>query len=862
VDEESIFAAALGKASPGEQQAFLAEACGGDLNLRSGVKALLRAHENPDRFLEPRVAGCMLTVDEQPANERPGMMIGPYKLLEQIGEGGMGLVFMAEQTQPVRRRVALKVIKPGMDTRQVIARFEAERQALALMYHPNIAQVFDAGTTASGRPYFVMELVRGVPITEFCDQRRLTTRQRLELFVTVCQAVQHAHQKGIIHRDLKPANVLVTLHDTVAVPKVIDFGIAKATGPQLTEWTLFTNFAQLIGTPLYMSPEQAEMNGLDVDTRSDVYALGVLLYELLSGTTPFENETLKKVGYDEMRRIIREEEPPTPSQRLGTLGVKACSTVSERRGVDGRRLGQVLRGELDWIVMKALEKDRNHRYESASAFAADVQRYLNDEAVAACPPSASYRLRKYVRRNRRPLVMAGVVAAALITATAVSIWQAARATEAQHQAEADRDRAQTAEGQAKTNLERAREAEKHATTEAAIARAVNDFLQGDLLGQVMSVPEFSEASAGNPHLTVREALDRAAAKIGDRFPDQPLVEAAIRMTIGVAYIRLYWTGNGLAVPHLVRALELRRDHLGPDHPDTLASMERLSVAYQFVGRHREGIDLCQRRLEIGKATLGPDHPETLAFTQSLASAYHDAGQWDLSVPLLEQLLDKRRTICGPTHPATLNTMHFLAMNYTEVGRFQESMALHAKVLYSLDAKYGPRHESTIWPRETFAQACQRAGDLDRADQLLREALELIPQRKDSLLRRNARATLLGWLALNLLLQARHGDAERIAREAIAIDQIEKIRRYYWTSVLGAALLGQKKYADAEPLLLQGYAGMKQLETGTRAGERRLLTDAGEWVVRFYEVTEQPEKARAWREKLKPRESGAASTSVK
>jgi serine/threonine protein kinase len=290
-----------------------------------------------------------------------------------------------------------------MDTRQVVARFEAERQALALMDHPHIAKVFDGGTTASGRPYFVMELVKGVPITDYCDRERLTTRQRLELFLSVCQAVQHAHQKGIIHRDLKPSNVLVEVHDVIPVVKVIDFGIAKATGQQLTDKTLFTGFAQLIGTPLYMSPEQAGQSSLDVDTRSDVYALGVLLYELLTGTTPFESETLKKVGLDEMRRIIREEEPPTPSQRLSTLEAKACSTVSERRGVDERRLRQLLQGELDWIVMKALEKDRNRRYESASAMAADVQRYLNDEPVAACPPSAGYRLRKYARRHRRLL---------------------------------------------------------------------------------------------------------------------------------------------------------------------------------------------------------------------------------------------------------------------------------------------------------------------------------------------------------------------------------------------------------------------------------------------------------------------------
>ncbi len=860
MDEEAIFITALEMASADRRAAYLDQACAGDADLRRQVEELLAAHGQAGNFLDNAAAAWNAHLpigDEQARAERPGTVIGPYKLLEQIGEGGMGLVFMAEQSRPVRRRVALKVIKPGMDTRQVVVRFEAERQALALMDHPNIAKIHDAGTTASGRPYFVMELVRGVPITEFCDQRRFTTRQRLELFVTVCQAVQHAHQKGIIHRDLKPSNVLVTLHDVVAVPKIIDFGIAKATTQRLTERTLFTNFAQMIGTPLYMSPEQAEMNGLDVDTRSDVYALGVLLYELLTGTTPFESETLKKVGLDEMRRMIREEEPPTPSQRLSTLAAQVCETVSERRGVDSRRLGQVLRGELDWIVMKALEKDRNRRYESGSAFAADVQRYLNDETVEACPPSAGYRLRKYVRRNRRVLAMVGVVAVSLVTATVVSIWQLARATEAQHQAEADRkqaeadrDWARTAEGKAETNLERAREAEQRAATEAAIARAVNDFLQGDLLGQVRSVPASSEASTGNPSLTVREALDRAAAKIGDRFRDQPLVEAAIRMSIGSAYNRLYWTGNGLAVPHLERALELRQAHLGPDHPDTCASMHSLAGAYQFVDRQREAIALLERRLEIGKARLGPDHPETLAFMASLANAYRHAGRWDVSVALWEKVLDKRRTRCGPTHPATLDAMFWLAVTYMDMDRFKDSMAMHAKLLDGLDSTSGPKDESKILPMLALAQACQRAGEFDRADQLLREGLELNRKREDSLTRRNAKANALGWLALNLLLQERHCDAERIARDALAIDQIEPFRPFYWKSVLGAALLGQKKYADAEPLLLQGYDGMKQRETGVPEGERRrLLTDAGKRVVRFYENTGQLEKARLWRDKL-------------
>src|SRR5499433_1730678 len=334
--ESGIFKAAV-KLPPDRRAAYLDEACGPDAELRSEVESLLHAHDATGGFLEHVPAGPDPTEDYRPIAERPGTVIGPYKLMEQIGEGGFGLVFVAEQQQPIRRHVALKILKPGMDTRQVIARFEAERQALALMDHANIAHVFDGGETISGRPYFVMELVRGIPITRFCDENHLPVRERLELFLSVCQAVQHAHQKGSIHRDLKPSNVLVTLHDDRPVVKVIDFGIAKATGQQLTDKTLFTNFAQLVGTPLYMSPEQAQMSGLDIDTRTDIYSLGVLLYELLTGTTPFDRERLRTVGYDEMRRIIREEEPPRPSTRLSTLG-QAAATVSANRRSEPRRL--------------------------------------------------------------------------------------------------------------------------------------------------------------------------------------------------------------------------------------------------------------------------------------------------------------------------------------------------------------------------------------------------------------------------------------------------------------------------------------------------------------------------------------------
>jgi tetratricopeptide (TPR) repeat protein len=414
---KELFLAALAVA-PAGRPAWLERECSGDAELRRRVELILAAHDTPQSLLDrlapaadpPGGATDAVAGEEteraEVERETPGTLLaGRYKLVEAIGEGGMGTVWMARQTEPVRRLVAVKLIKPGMDSEHVLARFGAERQALALMDHPNIAKVLDGGQASDGRPYFVMDLVKGLPITDYCDQAQLTPRQRLELFVDVCRAVQHAHHKGIIHRDLKPSNVLVTLHDGAALVKVIDFGIAKALAQPLTERTVITGFAQLVGTPLYMSPEQAALSNDDVDTRSDVYSLGVLLYELLTGTTPFDRERFKEVGYDEMRRIIREEEPPRPSTRVSTLG-RAATTVSAQRQSDPKRLSRLFRGELDWIVMRALEKDRNRRYETANAFAMDVQRYLAEEPVQACPPSAWYRFRKFARRNRTPLAVA------------------------------------------------------------------------------------------------------------------------------------------------------------------------------------------------------------------------------------------------------------------------------------------------------------------------------------------------------------------------------------------------------------------------------------------------------------------------
>jgi serine/threonine protein kinase/Tfp pilus assembly protein PilF len=423
---DDIFDEALRRVPGKEREQYLNEACDNDAELRQRVARLLRAVAEAGSFLESPAQDPSPTID-QPIAERPGTQIGPYKLLQQIGEGGMGVVYMADQLEPVKRRVALKIIKPGMDTRQVIARFEAERQALSLMDHPNIAKVLDAGTTESGRPYFVMELVKGQPITQYCDEHHLTPRQRLELLLPVCQAIQHAHQKGIIHRDIKPTNILIAEYDQKAVPKVIDFGVAKATSQTLTEMTMFTEYGQIVGTLEYMSPEQAKVNQLDIDTRSDIYSLGVLLYELLTGSTPFDRERLRSAGWDEMLRIIREEEPPKPSTKLSSS--QTLPSVAANRSMEPARLGRALRGELDWIVMKALEKDRSRRYETATGLANDIQRYLNDEPVAACPPSAAYRFQKFSRRHQRVLISTTFVFAALTVGLVAALWQSYLATQ-------------------------------------------------------------------------------------------------------------------------------------------------------------------------------------------------------------------------------------------------------------------------------------------------------------------------------------------------------------------------------------------------------------------------------------------------
>jgi serine/threonine protein kinase len=594
-----LFLEALERPAGPARTSFLDEVCRDDEALRAQVLELLNGNDRAGEFLSSPVPELPQIDFYLPRSEQPGSVIGPYKLLQEIGEGGMGVVYMAEQSRPVRRTVALKILKPGMDSRQVVARFEAERQALALMDHPNIAKVLDAGTVGAasraahevelhdltesparlagptGRPYFVMELVKGIPITKYCDEHRLTPRERLELFVPVCKAVQHAHQKGVIHRDLKPSNVMVARYDGQPVPKVIDFGVAKAVGARLTEQTMFTEFGAVIGTLEYMSPEQAELNQLDVDTRSDVYSLGVILYELLTGTTPLEHRRSKDSSIMDVLRLIREETPPTPSTRISTTA--ALPAIAANRGVDPGRLCGLVRGELDWVVMKALEKDRNRRYPTANSLALDIEHYLANERVDACPPSAAYRFQLFARRNKAAMTVAAVVAASLVYGTIVSTWQATQARRAAALAE----QRFVAEQQARQQ-----------------ALAALSYSLGDKSRSM--------------------ALDKIVMLLIAIDPVRPAERVEVARVLEQMAHREVWQGSPREAERLARrSVDLRRDVLGDRHSDTATSLSLLGDALQLQGRLDESELAYRRALEIFHEHYEDHHPHIVTVSGNL-----------------------------------------------------------------------------------------------------------------------------------------------------------------------------------------------------------------------------------------------------
>jgi len=676
----------------GERVPLLDRECAGNDRLRAEVEALLESHDEL-KAVQPET----VTSGGGAPTESAGTVIGRYKLLQLIGEGGFGSVYMAEQEEPVRRRVALKIIKLGMDTKQVIARFEAERQALALMEHPNIAKVLDAGATEAGRPYFVMELVRGVPITEYCDQNKLGTKERLDLFMAVCGAVQHAHQKGVIHRDIKPNNVMVTLHDGTPVPKIIDFGIAKATNQRLTEKTLFTEYNQFIGTPAYMSPEQAEMSGLDVDTRSDIYSLGVLLYELLTGTTPLDSRQLRQVGYSEIQRMIREEEPHKPSVRISTLGQAATATAEHRR-TDLPGLAKALRGDLDWVVMKALEKDRTRRYETANGMRLDLQRYLANEPVSASPPGTIYRLRKFVRRNRTGVTVGATVTVALVVGFLLA---AAGFLQARREAEA--------------------------------SKAINEFFNGMLASvdprQLHQHSGFApgrrtvvETAGGLAQdVSVVEMMLRARERIGPSFTGKPTLEATARETIGLSLLGLGRPRDAAA--ELEEAVRIRRAALGEDHPDTLRSELQFALSLIESGRAPDAVLLLGELREKMTLLHSEKDPRTLQASSLLANALMADRRHDESDPIFRETLERQREVLGEEHRDTLDTMLWWAESRLWRNRGAAGEELTRPVYETALRTLGPDDVLTLWARTCQGWSRNFQGDYEEGEALLRPAVE-------------------------------------------------------------------------------------------------------------------------------------------
>jgi non-specific serine/threonine protein kinase/serine/threonine-protein kinase len=609
-----------------------------------------------------------------------------FRLQQKLGEGGMGEVFEAEQLEPVRRKVALKLIKKGMESKEVLARFDSERQALALMSHPNIAQVYDAGTTSEGRPFFVMEFVQGVPLTEYCDRNRLSTRERLELFVQICDGVQHAHHKGVIHRDLKPSNVLVKIQDTKPVPKIIDFGVAKAVAQRLTEQTLFTAVGEFIGTPEYMSPEQADMTGLDIDTRTDVYSLGVILYELLVGARPFDARELRRAGFDEMRRRIREEDPPKPSVRLSSLGELSTETAANRSSEPPTLVRQV-RGDLDWITMKALEKDRTRRYSSPGELAADLHRHLRSEPVLAGPPSTTYRFKKFVRRHTIGVAASALVILALILGVAGTT----------------------------IGMIRARNAERAASREAETARQVSDFLI-----RLFEVSDPSEGSGAA--VTAREMLDKGAERIRADLNDQPMVQARLMSTMGWVYISLglYDTAQEI----LEEALAIRESRLPPDHPDVGASLNELGEAHREKAEYDQARPLYERALAIREKEFGPKSPQVAAVLNNLGLLHVATGNYDEALAMYQRALDIDRQAVDSDDVDLAETLANLAILHVRMGHLDEAKSLFERALRIHEAAYGGDHILVARSLNSMAGVLNDIGEYQAALPLYERSLAI------------------------------------------------------------------------------------------------------------------------------------------
>jgi len=699
-EARSIFLAAL-EQPPDQWPAFLDDACRDRAELRARLDQLLRAHQAMGSIHNAGADAPGPTVDD-PITERVGTLIGPYKLLQPLGEGGMGVVWVAEQTEPVKRRVALKVIKPGMDSAQVVRRFEQERQALALMDHSNIAKVFEAGTTETARPYFVMELVKGVPITKYCDELHLPIRERLELFVPVCQAIQHAHQKGIIHRDIKPSNVLVCMQDGKPVAKVIDFGVAKALHQRLTDESMYTEIGQIVGTLEYMSPEQAELSALDIDTRADVYALGVLLYVLLTGTTPLDRKRLKQAAVAEAMRIIREEEPPKPSTRLSESKDSLSSLAAQRR-TEPARLTREVRGELDWIVMKCLEKDRTRRYETASALARDVERHLHDDPVEAGPPSTGYRLKKFARKNRKLLGTAAAFVVLLVLGVLVSAWQAVRATDAEGRAVDEATAAVAERNEKQAALERL-EAEQ-VRTKAALAAESKARRQTHEALNTMTDEVIEELFAKQPQLGenekafLRKVLSFYQAFAAEKGESKGARAAATDGQFRVAQVRAFLGENAEALAGYREAVRLA-EKLTADFPDVPAyrqhlasSLNGLGKLLHELGKRSEAATANQQALAIYEK-LAADFPLVREYRQDLAKSLSNLGV------MLSEL--GKRPQAAKAHGQALAIQEKLAAHFPAVPAYRHDLAASHVNRGSLLQELGKRREAATAYRQALA----------------------------------------------------------------------------------------------------------------------------------------------------------------